>query len=146
MAEDSKKIRLHRGSGDDDAVESLERILTDSGYEVEVVDEAAQETAVLEQDCDGLVILVGDEDNTCQEIEPEVLQVLSIDGPVIGVWCPGASGNYLPDLIESMATAVVPLVTPYVIDALKGRIKTFLQPNGTERAKRIIERVKCQQS
>lgn len=146
MAEDPQKITLHRCHGDDDAVEALERILTESGYEVEVVDEAAEGSAAPDQDCDGLVVLVGDEDDTCQDFEPEALQVLSSNGPVVGVWCPGASGSYLPELIEALATAVVPIAAPYVVDALKGRIKTFLQPDGTERAKRIIERVKCQQS
>lgn len=52
--------------------------------------------------------MVGDDDDTCEDLEAEVLQVLSRDGPVVGVWCPGASGTYLPELIDNLATAVVP--------------------------------------
>lgn len=145
MTDKTRKIRLHKRCGDDEAVDTLAQILTEDGYEVDVVDDdPAEEAAEPDPDCDGLVVLVGDEDDVCEDLEAEALQVLSCGGPVVGVWCPGASGSYLPGIIEGLATAVVPCTPAVVVDAVKGRIKTVLKPDGAERPKRRIERVKCQ--
>mgnify|MGYP002338707626 CR=1 FL=1 len=63
---------------------------------------------------------------------------------IVGVWSQGNTDAQHPDALDKYAHAVVGWRSDRILDAIRGRINNWENPDGTTRSERSIRRVKCQ--
>lgn len=91
-----------------------------------------------------LVVLISPDTHKSDYVNWEIEYAAKLGKPVIGVWCLGASSADVPEKLAELGDAVVGWRADRIIDALEGRLTIWEQPDGTERPKQDVVRIRCQ--
>lgn len=91
-----------------------------------------------------LVVLISPNTHKSDYVNWEIEYAAKLGKPVIGVWCHGASEADVPEKLAELGDVVVGWHADRIIDALEGRLTVWEQPDGTERPKQNVVRIKCQ--
>lgn len=93
--------------------------------------------------CDVLVVYVSRETRNSDYVDWEIEYAEKQGKRIVGVWANGESGCDLPDALAKYADAVVGWNGNRIVDAIKGEISGFQNPDGSNFAPRDIDRFSC---
>ena len=91
-----------------------------------------------------LVVLISPQTHTSKWVEWEIDYAQKNDTRIVGVWAQGAKDSDVPEALQKYADAVVGWQADQIMDAVKGKINNWTNPDGTERPPRNIDRIDCQ--
>ena len=95
------------------------------------------------QQCSAIVVYVSPETKDSDYVNWEIEYAHSKDKRIVGVWAHGEDGCELPEKLTTYADAVVGWTGNRIIDAIKGEINSWENPDGSQPSPREIKRFSC---
>lgn len=157
MADEMKNIFISHIHEDDEGLSKLKDLLKDNGMIVrdysinadnpnnahseeyiksEILTPRIQQSGVL-------VVYISPETKDSDYVNWEIEYAHKQNKRIVGIWAYGEKGCEVPKALDDYADAVVGWEGSSIVDAIKGKIDGWKNPDGTPSTPRDIERYSC---
>ena len=154
---ETKNVFISHVHEDDKLLQDLKDLLGRNGYEIrdgsidsskpnDATDKDYIKSQILApriQWASTLVVLISPKTHESPWVEWEIEYAQKEGKRIVGVWAQGAQEADLPENLDKYADAMVGWQADRVMDAITGKIDTWVNPDWKERAPRTIDRYSC---
>jgi len=90
-----------------------------------------------------VIVIISDGTHESEWVDWEIEYAQKLGKPIIGVWKPGSTDADLPEKLDLYANAVVGWDGKVILDAISGKLHSWVNAAGKARAVREIARYSC---